>query len=144
MAWIVYACTHCRAGTAFGKNGNSKSAVKVLTDSLQSEAGNRCLVFDTSKNCKATVKQNIEYISNGKYEFSVYVKSAGSENAELNILINTDDKTLKKRVNACATWQKVILSNIAVRKNRASIEIVSGMNSTGKILVDEARFILTK
>ena len=133
LAWIVAR-----------NNGNNKNAVKVLTDSLQAESGKRYLVFDTSQKCKATVKQNIEYISNGKYEFSVSVKNTGSENGQLTILINTGSKQLKKQVKASTTWESVILSGITVKNNRASIEIVSDINSGGVILVDEAKFILTK
>lgn len=128
VAWIVAR-----------KNGNDTSVVKVLRDSLQAYRGNACLAIQSAKPYKAAVKQILEYIPNGRYTFSAFVKSPGKQNtARISI---ASGRQLKKIVlKGSPSWRKVELPNVMVRNHQAIIAINATGHCRQTLMIDAMNF----
>ncbi len=128
VAWIV-------ART----KGNDTSAVKVITDSTSAKNGNRFLQFQSDKEFKATAMQVLQYIPNGKYVLTAWVKSRGTKKqAEITVISGTTKKTIK--VPAYKNWTKVSLNHVSVQNTKAIIKITTTAGANQKLQVDGVTF----
>lgn len=140
-------------GFEYGEKGNTypigwivahnestdKTISKVVTDSTKAFTGTRYLSIQNSAANKATVKQIVEYIPNGKYTLSAYVKSSGGqENASLTI--NSGDISKIRHIMATDQWTKISIENIEVANNQATIEIRSDAGVSQWLLIDQVEF----
>ncbi len=127
IAWVV------------PQTNNNPDAVKVVTDSLEAKQGKRFLELGCPNNSPTIAKQIIEYIPNGKYDFSVWVKGSKSKTQSV-ITIYVGTKAIEIPIKVSDTWQKVERKNINVSGNRATIEI-KYIGKEGEVLkLDEAVF----
>lgn len=125
VAWIVSR-----------QNGNDTSAVKVISDSLNANTGKRFLAIQSDKKYHAAVKQIVEFIPDGVYQFSAFIKCSGTQqNASINIISGG-----KKQVIALKktdSWTQVTLPKILVRNNQALIEIETAGNVNDWLMLDD-------
>lgn len=117
-------------------NGADASTVKVATDSLKANTGKRYLTIQGDKKYQSTVKQILEYIPNGEYQFSAMVKSSGKQqSAQFNII--TGGKTQTIAIKKSDAWTKVQLPKVAVKNNQAIVEIQVSGNAGDLLMVDD-------
>ncbi|MFZ4726954.1 MAG: glycoside hydrolase family 16 protein, partial [Paludibacter sp.] len=129
VAWIV-------ART----NGYNPEAIKVVSDSSTTYEGRCYLQFKIDKPCKALARQVIEYIPNGIYSFSAYVKSSGGQNSA-SIVIKSGAKEQILKIPITNLWTKISLDKIVVKGNNAIIEIQTKLDVNQTIKMDEFEFI---
>jgi hypothetical protein len=128
IAWIV-------ART----NGNDKSAARVVTDSTAAFNGKRFLLVQNDKAYKTTVKQILEYIPNGNYTFSAYIKSSGGQKRSA-FVIKTSGKEYTTFINQSEKWEKISIEKVKVKNNHAVIEIQSEAIPNQWLKVDKVEF----
>lgn len=128
VAWIV-------AQT----NGNISEAVKVIADSTETNNGLRFLIHKLDKPYKAISKQILEYIPNGKYSFEAYIKSSGGQRKS-EIMVKASDKSYVYDIKVSSLWTKIILNDIEVKNNMATIEIISDADTNQWLMVDDVNF----
>lgn len=124
-------------------NNNNPSAVKVKTDSAAAQSGKSFLLFQHTQPYKASAKQVIEYIPNGKYILSVWVKSSGGQK-KAAIVVTSGNRHNTILLKASNKWTKVTLNNIEVTNNRAAIEIASEANAAQWLMIDNLVFAEAK
>jgi len=128
IAWIV-----SRTGN------NDTSSVKIVTDSTLAYNGSRFLTFKNNKPYRATVKQIVEFIPNGKYTFTAYVKSSGGQSRSA-VVINSGANQQTLSIKATDKWTKISIDNIIVNNNGATIEIQSQANADQWLMLDQVAF----
>jgi len=117
-------------------------AVKVIKDSIGAKEGKHYLQFKFDKKAMATAKQVLEYIPNGEYEVSAWVKGSDGQKATLILNSRSENKTVL--INATEKWEKIEIKSFVVKDNKAIIEIQSGVNKGQWLDVDEVEFKLIK
>lgn len=131
VAWIV------------ARNGHDTSAVKVVRDSLNARSGNSFLCIGSHNTYRAKVKQIIEYIPNGTYSFSAWVKSTGGlKNVGIAITNGANDRAIP--IKESDAWTKVSLSAIKVKNNQVTITINAAGNAMQMLMVDDIQLVETK
>ena len=120
-------------------DGNNPDAVKVINDSIGAQEGKHYLEIKQDKNYKATMKQILEFIPDGKYSFSARVKgNVGDKSGVLTIYSGKKSKTIP--IKATDKWQQIKLNDIQVANNNATIQI-SVFGDAGKLLdIDDVVF----
>ena len=122
---------------------NNPDAVKISSDSLEAKEGKRLLELRYNKEAPATAKQIIEFIPNGSYAFSAWVKG-GIAKSDASITISSGAKTVTIPIKTSDKWQQIKRKNIPVLGNRATIEI-KATGKEGQVLkIDEVVFSAMK
>ena len=120
-------------------NGNNPDAVKVVADSTGPKEGTHYLEIKYHNAYKATAKQVLEYIPNGKYSFSAWIKGNLGDKAGV-VTINTGKKSSTIPIKATDKWQQIKLNDIQVAKNIATIEINIEGNANQQLDIDDVVF----
>jgi len=120
-------------------SGNDKDAGKVVTDQSKAQTGVRYLIHQSEKDYKAVTKQLLEYIPNGVYNFSAWVKSSGGQK-QASIVIRTGKSEQVIPVKANSEWTKVALKDVKVMNNQAFIEIHSNAKGGQWLMADNFEF----
>lgn len=120
-------------------NGYNPDAVKVVADSSSTYEGRCFLQFKANKPCKALVRQVVEYIPNGTYTFSAYIKSLTEEKSAV-IRIKSGKKVQQVQIPEAKLWSKIMLNHVVVSGNKAVIEIQSDLDVNQEIKIDNVEF----
>lgn len=118
---------------------NDKIIPKIITDSIQAFAGKRFLSIPDGVAYKATVKQIVEYIPNGKYTLSAYVKSSGGQ-GDASLIVDSGDNSKIRHIKATDQWTKISIENIEVANNLATIKMHSEAGAGQWLMVDQVEF----
>ena len=119
-----------------------QNAIRVIKDSIGAKEGTRYLQFKFDKKGMATVKQILEYIPNGKYEVSAWVR--GSEGQKSSLIVNVGSENKMIAINPTDKWKKIELNDFFVMDNKAIVEIQATANEGQWLNVDEVEFKLLK
>ena len=122
-----------------GTSGNDKDVGKVVTDQPKAQTGVHYLVHQSEKDYKAVTKQLLEYIPNGVYDFSAWVKSSGGQR-QASIVIRTGKSEQIIPIKANSEWTRVDLKHVKVLNNQAFIEIHSNAKGGQWLMADNFEF----
>jgi len=120
-------------------SGNNQQAGKVATDQPGAQSGLRYLIHQSAKDYKAVTRQLLEYIPNGVYNFSAWVKSSGGQK-QAAIVIRTGKSERVIAVKANREWTRVALQDVKVMNNQAFIEICSDAKGGQWLMADNFEF----
>lgn len=117
-------------------NGEDTTSIEVVTDSINANTGNRFLSIKSNKIYHASLKQLIEYIPDGVYSLSAFIKSSGTQKiAELSI--QTGGKSTVLKLRKTKKWKKIELSNVIIKNQQALIEIKVVGDEKDWLLIDD-------
>ncbi|WP_316837284.1 glycoside hydrolase family 16 protein [Pedobacter nutrimenti] len=114
-------------------------AVRVVSDTTSSQSGKGYLLFKTDKAYKAAVKQIIEYIPDGNYTFSVWVKSSGGQK-DASVVVRSGSKEQTILLKEKANWEKMVIPKIKVSNHQAVIEIRTDAEAGQWLMIDNVSF----
>lgn len=122
-------------------NGSNPDAIKVVTDSVGAKEGNRYLEIKYNQPFKATAKQIIEFIPNGKYNLSAWIKSSGGQKmATLSCTSGTNTQLVN--IETTDAWKKIEIKGIHVTDNKATVVLSCIGNSNNWLQIDKVEFSL--
>lgn len=132
--------TYPIAWIASRTKANIEEAIKVVTDSAEAKEGKRFLEMKYAKSFKASTKQILEFIPNGEYNISAWVKCSKGNKASLLANSGTNKKVIQ--VAPSNEWKRVDIKGLKVIDNKAIIEFTCDAAANESLKVDNVEFVL--
>ncbi len=120
-------------------SGYNSSASFVEASSF-SRTGDHRLKHFSNSSYLATTKQILEYIPNGTYRLTAWVKGSGGQNKAQMRVIDYGGPELNYNIPQTNNWTKIIIDNINLTTNEVVIAFTSNASSGQWILVDDVVF----
>lgn len=108
----------------------------------QPHEGTRLLLHSGTSPYHVSTKQNLQFLPNGTYTLTAWVKSSGGQTrAEMRVL-NFGGTEIAKAIPAGNSWIQLTIPNIQVTQNKATIAFTSEANANQWIRVDGVKLSL--